>query len=385
MSDPEDYTAAFRSARAALEREAARILPPETTADLVDRLLSCTPAQQKLLLRNGSAHRRLEVVREVIARGFAMRYVNPLDYLRLAGVALRVARHVEQAKSSRALAADALLEAWAHLGNARRIIGLMGPAAEAFEEARRCVAESTGDPTLQARLAAFEGSLYFNQRELPEACRHYRRAAVWYWKIRDLHSAGEALIAEGRSQAAGGNSGEAIRAYYWGLRRVELARDIVPLLAVVSSLANQYLEAGKIRSAAKLLAKLEPLRTEMPNDTSLLRLLWLDARVAVQIGASDRAIALLTFLHHRFRSLEMLYDTALSALDLAALHAQRGDTEKVCALASEMLPIFTSQKIRREARQALMLWADAAQKNAVSVEHTREVAARIERLRSRRA
>jgi hypothetical protein len=43
------------------------------------------------------------------------------------------------------------------------------------------------------------------------------------------------------------------------------------------------------------------------------------------------------------------FDAALVSLDLAMVHARRGDTGEVQRLAAEMLPIFESRDVRSEA------------------------------------
>jgi hypothetical protein len=47
------------------------------------------------------------------------------------------------------------------------------------------------------------------------------------------------------------------------------------------------------------------------------------------------------------------YDTALVSLELASLYAARGRTGDLKRLASEMLPVFTSLQIHREALAVL--------------------------------
>ena len=57
---------------------------------------------------------------------------------------------------------------------------------------------------------------------------------------------------------------------------------------------------------------------------------------------------------------ELTFDYALVSLELAVLLLEQGHTTEVGALAEEMLRIFRTQKIEREALVALHLFCDAA-------------------------
>ena len=77
------------------------------------------------------------------------------------------------------------------------------------------------------------------------------------------------------------------------------------------------------------------------------------------------------------------YDTALVSLDLALLYARQRRTADLKRLAEEMVPIFSAQDVHREATAALVLFQDAARREAVTAEMVREVAAFLEAARGR--
>ena len=58
---------------------------------------------------------------------------------------------------------------------------------------------------------------------------------------------------------------------------------------------------------------------------------------------------------------EAAYDAALVSLDLAALYAREGRAAETRRLAAELLPIFRSREIHREAIAALLFFQRAAE------------------------
>jgi tetratricopeptide (TPR) repeat protein len=72
-------------------------------------------------------------------------------------------------------------------------------------------------------------------------------------------------------------------------------------------------------------------------------------------------------------------DAALVSLDLAMVHARRGDTGEVQRLAAEMLPIFESRDVRSEALAALVLLRGAVETERVSLEVLEHLAGQLRR------
>lgn len=77
----------------------------------------------------------------------------------------------------------------------------------------------------------------------------------------------------------------------------------------------------------------------------------------------------------------MSYDTALISLELATLYAEQGRTADLKVLAEEMLPIFTSLQIHREALAALAYLRQAMEAERATVELITKVAAYLDRAR----
>jgi hypothetical protein len=95
-------------------------------------------------------------------------------------------------------------------------------------------------------------------------------------------------------------------------------------------------------------------------------------------GRTAAAQAGLEQVRRKFADLEMPYDAALASLDLAALWLNTGRTAEVKELAIEMEAIFRAKNIHREALAALVLFWEAAKREAATLELVRGVIAEIE-------
>ena len=80
-----------------------------------------------------------------------------------------------------------------------------------------------------------------------------------------------------------------------------------------------------------------------------------------------------------FGGRELTFDYALVSLDLAVLFLEKSLTIEVRTLAEEMLQIFRTQKIEREALAALRLFCDAARREAATVDLARRLVKFLQR------
>jgi hypothetical protein len=78
--------------------------------------------------------------------------------------------------------------------------------------------------------------------------------------------------------------------------------------------------------------------------------------------------------------MELLYEVALVSLDLSAVYVRSGETEKLRQAVVEMVPIFTSLGVDREALAALLQLQQANQQSRQAFELIRFLNTRLEQL-----
>lgn len=108
---------------------------------------------------------------------------------------------------------------------------------------------------------------------------------------------------------------------------------------------------------------------------------WLEARIAHGLGEFEAAERRYKAVRAAYQDARMPYNVALVALDLALLYTEAGACGEVRTLATEMLPVFHERAIHREALAALMLFHEAAQREAVTVEMVKGLSAYLRRIR----
>jgi hypothetical protein len=113
---------------------------------------------------------------------------------------------------------------------------------------------------------------------------------------------------------------------------------------------------------------------ELRNELDLVRVVWLEGRVAAGQGRRVEATSAFEQVRRELTSREMAYDSALVTLELAELYLIDGRTRAACGLAQEMVWIFGSQGIHREALGALQIFFEAVRNEMATAEMAQRVA-----------
>jgi tetratricopeptide (TPR) repeat protein len=366
------YGAAFARAwseverrRAALEieRAAAVELLPGFLAQPLER-------QEALVTMAGSAgagyhtwafcELLLDTARE---RGFQ----DPGRALDLSKLGVEVAQRLDVAVYGESRVHDLGARAWVGLGNAHRIRADFRAAEESFVEAERRLKSGTGDPLEKANLLLFKASLRGNQQRFREAFRLLDRVAAIGRRCEDPHLAGKALITRGFLLGLAGDPEAAIRHLTEGLQKADPASDPRLVVAAQHNLTLYLAESGRYGEALRLLESARPLYHQIGDQMNLLRLRWLEGKIASALGHFTEAEEFLRSVQKDLIERELGYDAALLSLDLATIYAREGRTSEMRRLAEEMLPIFKSRDIHREAIAALFVFQKAAEMERVTL------------------
>jgi hypothetical protein len=138
-------------------------------------------------------------------------------------------------------------------------------------------------------------------------------------------------------------------------------------------------EGGQHQEAADSLAETRRLYLDLGERMNLVRLRWLEGKIARELGRLEEAEAALTESRNSFLAEDIGIDAALVSLDLAIVHAQRGETGAIRQIATEMEPIFAAGDVLPEAAAAVVLFQRAAEDEQVSRALLEKLASAIER------
>lgn len=257
----------------------------------------------------------------------------------------------------------------AHQGNALRVLGDLRAAGARFKEVgRRLTRIPTGDRALLGELASLEGSLRFTQRRLEEAGALLERAVGYFRDAGDGLDLAKVQIQRGMALRVGGEPAAAIPYYEAAAAALDLEAEPQTAYNALHNLALCLCEVDQPAAAAEVLAQCEKLAEVVANPTTASQLLWLEGRVALADGDSERALDRLREARHAYAERGLAHDVGLVCLDLAAAHLARGETAEVKRLAEQVARPFARRGVAREAARAAKLFYDAARAEAMTLD-----------------
>jgi transcriptional regulator with XRE-family HTH domain len=307
-----------------------------------------------------------ELVCEESARAAADKATRALDLARLA---VRIAESVEGEEGWRAGLQG---YAWAFVSNAWRVAGDLIGAERSFRKSQElwetggATASQVLDPS---RLFDLEASLRRAQRRFGEALAlldralaagHGRRAArlllsksAVFEQMGDHEGAHEVLC-----QASGS---------------IDKERD--PRLRYVHrfNLGVTLCHLGRATEARWAVEQAREIALDQGNELDLVRVLWLEGKVAWGLGDHPRALELLRRVRREFVVVGVAYDAALVSLELSVLQLEIGRRDEVQDLTASLVEIFKSQGVHREALAALRVYLEAVRGDRLTLKLARRL------------
>jgi transcriptional regulator with XRE-family HTH domain len=289
--------------------------------------------------------------------------------LELAGLACRVA---ELAPGEKAWRSRLQGYALAYLANARRVAGDLPGAEETFARAWKlweAGAEADSGLLAEWRLLDLEASLHRDRRRFREALDRLDqvRAAA------PPTAVGRILVKKAATLDQLGEAEQSIETLREAAPLVDGKREPRLLFGLRFILAVNLCHLGRYAEAETLLPEVRALAMALRKELDLVRVLWLDGKIAAGLDRHAEAASSFEQVRREFTAREIAWDSALVTLELAELYLREGRTWEVRALVEEMVWVFRSQGIHREALAALHLFFEAARKDAATVELARKV------------
>ena len=300
---------------------------------------------------------------------------------RLALLALGLAERIEADAVGPRVLADARARTWAAVGNARRMATDLRGAEEAFERAEKELASGTHEPLEKARLLDLKASLLRAQRRFAEAVTLIERSIALYRRERDDHAAGRATLKLALAHKESGHPERAIEHLREAGRLIDPAADSRLNHAVRHNLIDTLVDAGRPLEARALLAKSRHLDRNLTDASTRLRIRWVEAKIEQALGRLDVAKEVFYEVRDGFIELGNGYDAALVSLNLASIYAEQGRSADMKRLAAQMLPVFRSRDVHREALAALAVFQQAAAAENAGLELVLRVRGFLDRAR----
>jgi tetratricopeptide (TPR) repeat protein len=335
------------------ERTAAPGLYAELTQHPIDRHV--------LLVRNCPRFHTWGFCELLLDRSREQNFSDPILGERLALLAVEVLDHLDASLYGAEPLEDLRARAWGYVANSRRVQADLQGAEEAFSFAFSFLQLGTGDLMERALLLDLKASLLTKQRRFSKALGLLRRSMAIFLELGEKHRAGRTLVGMATVHSFAGEPEQAIFLLYRALPLIDAAREPRLLLIARHNLIDDLIETGQFMEAQKMLVKARPLYQRFPQSWFQNPRKWHEGKIARGLGRVDRAETFLLAARDGFLLSGAAYDTALVSFDLASLYAEQGRMAELKRLAEEMVPVFSSRQIHREALAALDYWRQAVE------------------------
>jgi tetratricopeptide (TPR) repeat protein len=370
-----DYGPALAAAGLAAEAWEAAIRRERDAAPGLFLELTEPPAERWAPLAGSSSRFHTWGVLELlIERGLEVSARDPERGEALSLLALQLADRLDAERYGAERIEDLRARAWAHAGNACRLKADFRAAEEAFRNSSLHLRKGTGDPLERAVVLDLKASLRRAQRRFPDAFRLLRRAVAIFLDYGERHLAGRSLVKLATVHHHAGEPAEAIPLLRRALGMIDPEQEPRLLLCARHNLVLYLAETGRFLEAQAMYREARPLYRNFPDEWTQNRRNWVKGRIERGLGQLQRAESLFLAARDGFVAEGVPYDTALVSLDLALLYAGQGRTAELKKLAEEMLPIFTSRQIHREALAALAFLRQAIEAERAEAEIVAAVA-----------
>jgi tetratricopeptide (TPR) repeat protein len=380
--DGVDYGPAIEAAERSLRIHALALAAERAEASRrVVELLEHPPERREMLMRNHPRFQTWGLLERLIERVREETFEDPREALDLARLAFALADCLDAGYYGAERIEDLRGRTWGYTGNARRVASDHPGAEEAFDKALRHLRQGTGDPLERALLLDFKSSLLRDQRRFDGATHLLMRALRVYRDVGETHRAGRVLVKLSTLHEHAGSPERAIPLLHEALTLIDAGREPRLLLSAQHNLITTLAEAGRFMEAHGLFMQARPVYARFPDAWTQNRRHWVAGKIAHGLGQAREAEAHLTAARQGFLAESAAFDTALVSLDLASLYAAQGRTAELRGTAEEVLAVFSSGQIHREALAALSYLSQAAAAERASLEVVARVAAFLKRLR----
>jgi tetratricopeptide (TPR) repeat protein len=254
----------------------------------------------------------------------------------------------------------------AYLGNARRVLGELRSADDAFRLSESHLEQGTGDPRKQAEILDLKSSLRRAQRRLDEALTLSETALSLYRVSGDIQGVGVSLLKKTNLLTEMGKVNRAISTLQRNMPEIEGAQDPRLVAYARFNLLGCLTLAKRYEEAARLQSQVRQMLATFDEPVNLLRLRWTEANIALGLGRIDEAESAFHEVQAAFLERGMAYDAALVSLDLAVVYLRERKLSELKQLASGLVLLFESRDVHREALGALYLFQKACEEEQLT-------------------
>jgi tetratricopeptide (TPR) repeat protein len=267
--------------------------------------------------------------------------------------------------------------ATAHAANALRVAGELRQADTLMERAKQ-LWQAGADPEEvldPGRLLDLEASLRRGQRRFEDALALLEEA-LEVGRCPERY-----LIIKGFTLEVMGEYDRAVEALLTAEPLVERQGDDRLIYMLRFNLAVNLSHLGLYVEASKLIQQVRDLAVDLGDEVFLIRVIWLEGRIAAGLGRVEEGRRLLEQARRAFALRRMDYDVALALLEEAVLLLEDGRIADVREVARGLAIVFESKGVHQVALAALRLFQEAVERDEATADLARSILSYLFRAR----
>jgi hypothetical protein len=302
--------------------------------------------------------RGLGVLKALLDRSWAMRHEQPEETVRLARLAVDVARKLDPRWHGEQDASDWQARAWGEWGNALRAKDDLVEAERAFGIAFEFFIQGTGNLRLKARLYDYHASYLGTRRQFNLAFTALDISHATYMELSDQHLAGRSLLTKAIYTYYNDQPREAIEINRAGMALINRDRDPDLNFFAIHNELLFLVDLGRCQEARIVLFH-HQAEFQSLGQINRLKVRWLQARISLGLMDLKAAEWILKDVKSGFEQLGLGFAAALASLELALVCMRQGRHEETEKMVLEVHDVFVALKIQREAFGAIMVLKEA--------------------------
>jgi tetratricopeptide (TPR) repeat protein len=284
---------------------------------------------------------------------------DPAEAVDIVQLAIVVAELLDPASVAGELGREDLLaEAWAVLGNAKRLASDFEGARAAINTAWQHCEHGSGEPLTKALVVSLESSWLANMGEFELAEQNLEIALRIYRQLGDDHQQGRILLKMG-SLIGQADAERGISHILRAMSLISTNREPRLELCAQHDLALYLNEAGRPQHALVVLERARPLYRQFLDDYTQLRLRWLEGKIARRLDQLGGASHTFRRLWEEFQARNLTHEMVLVSIDLAETYVVNGEFDAAAKLVSEVYPILKNLGLNRYALAAWLILQNA--------------------------
>ena len=321
-----------------------------------------------------SVPRAIATVRALLLEARRMVHITPSEAERASSLAELITTH-GPACAVRGVGSLCL----AYRGNALRADARLRDARPYFRRAVQELRTERAPAWVRGEVAALHASLLKDSRQLGEAESRLEEAISAFSDAGDRQGVSRARLSMAECKSLGGEPERALGILLDELAELDHFAHSKLALTGLHNVCYQLCFCDDAELAAYLFDLLAPHYGRYGDRSALLRRRWLQGVITRGLKDVDAAESAFRDTLSSFISEGHPFLAGFVALELAALLVESGRSQEVVELTGELTRLFESQGVHREAKAAIVLFHQAAQKKRLTAALVAELRAFLER------